>query len=79
MFDMFTPDYNLKMPNNSGVCTCASLEQLGNNYHKFLDFLFEKKPKIIINMEPIIEFYDDTNLLDYLAIKYHNKIKYLNG
>lgn len=76
-FDMFNPDYSLNMPLGSVVYTSESLEQIGNNFHPFLNFLLEKKPSIVVNFEPIIEFYDDAILLDYLALKYHTQRKYL--
>jgi hypothetical protein len=79
LFDMFHPNENLDMPENSGVFTYHSLEQLGTDFQPFLDFLLKKKPKIVINFEPILEFYNDANLLDYLAIKFHKKRKYLEG
>jgi len=78
-FDYFDPDYSLAIGDNSVFITLNSMEQLGNNYHAFLDFVLRKKPSLCINSEPFLELYDENNLLDYLAIKYHRKRNYLNG
>ncbi|PKN70595.1 MAG: hypothetical protein CVU52_08940 [Deltaproteobacteria bacterium HGW-Deltaproteobacteria-10] len=78
-FDFFNPDYSMKVADNSAFITLNALEQLGNDHKEFIEFIMDKRPKICINSEPIIELYDQNNLLDYLAIKYHNKRNYLNG
>jgi SAM-dependent methyltransferase len=78
-FNIFEPDYEMDMPNGSAVYTCESLEQVGDNFRPFLNFLLAKKPYVVVHFEPIKEFYDNDNLLDYLAIKYHTLRKYLNG
>lgn len=59
--------------------TIGSMEQLGENWERFLDFMLNFKPKRSIHIEPIIEFYDINNEIDYLAYQYHKKRGYLNG
>ena len=78
-FDYYDPDYDLDIPGNSAFITLNSMEQLGTNYHSFLKFILKKKPAICVNSEPILELYDQNNLLDYLAIRYHTTRNYLNG
>ncbi len=78
-FDYFQPDYHLEIPANSAVITLNSLEQIGGDYQAFLDFILAKKPALCINAEPIVEMYDDNNLIDYLAIRYHKLRNYLCG
>lgn len=78
-FDFFNPDYSLRVADNSAFITLNSLEQLGNDYNKFIEFILNKRPEICINSEPILELYDQNNLLDYLASKYHNKRNYLKN
>lgn len=78
-FDYFNPDFSLEVGENSAFITLNSMEQLGNNYHAFLDFILYKKPSLCINSEPFIELYDQNNLLDYLVVKYHRKRNYLSG
>jgi hypothetical protein len=78
-FDFFNPDYNIKVPQDSVFLTVAALEQIGQNYMNFVDFVIEKRPKICINIEPISEVLDENNLIDFLSVKYFEKRKYLNS
>lgn len=78
-FDLYSPSYKLDIPVNSAIFTCDSLEQLGENYKLFVDFLLNKKPSICINFEPITELLDENKLLDKLSILYSKKRNYLTG
>ena len=77
--DFFNPDYNIEIPKNSAIYTIASLEQIGDEFGKIVDFMIEKKPSICIHMEPIDELLDKDILVDNLSIKYFRKRNYLNG
>lgn len=77
LFDMFSPDENLEIANNSAILTIGAFEQLGRDYESFLQFLLKKSPMLCLNVEPFCELYDEDHLLDYLAIKYQEKRKYL--
>jgi hypothetical protein len=77
-FDFFQPDKNVDFNANSGVLTFGALEQTGARYHEFLNFLLEKAPSIVVNVECLDDFYDENSLLDYLALSYHNKRHYLS-
>jgi hypothetical protein len=76
-FDFFNPDRTLNLGQKSAVITMCALEQIGQNYQEFIHFLLEKSPSICINMEPLCELYDENNLIDYLAIRYHKQRAYL--
>ena len=78
-FDYYKPDLNFKLDNKASVYTFASLEQTGNNYKDFIQYLIKNKPDICVHIEPTSETLDENNLLDYLSIKYFNKRNYLNG
>jgi hypothetical protein len=78
-FDMFAPDESLSFEPNSAVLTVHALEQIGANFEKFLDFVVGKSPALCINIEPICELWDEENLVDYLAVKFHEKRNYLRG
>jgi hypothetical protein len=78
-FNYFNPDYNTNIPENSAIFTCNSLEQIGENYKPFIDFLLSKKPDLCINFEPMSELLDEENLLDKLSILYSEKRNYLKG
>ncbi len=78
-FDYYNPDMNFILDKDSVVYTVASLEQVGNRYDKFVDYLQKNKPRLCIHIEPIAELLDECNLLDYLSIEYFKKRNYLNG
>jgi hypothetical protein len=78
-FDFFKPDYTIEVPENSGFFTVAALEQVGENFEEFIDFIIQKNPIVCINMEPIDELLNTENLVDNLSIKYFRKRKYLKG
>ncbi len=79
LFDMFSPDDSLKLEGNSLVMTIGGLEQLGDNYESFLQFILRKSPELCLHVEPFCELYDENNLLDYLAIKHHKKRNYFGN
>jgi len=55
LFDMFNPNYEVKIPENSGLLTVGAMEQLGTNWKPFLDFMLAKDFNIYINIETIYE------------------------
>jgi len=79
VFDFFKPDYQIDINENGLFITFGGLEQIGTNYNNFFNFILNKKPKTVIHIEPIIEFYEEDSLIDYLAILYHKKRNYLDG
>jgi len=78
-FDYFNPNYEIEIPKNTAIFTCASLEQVGENYKDFIDFILEKKPDLCINFEPMSETLEENNLVDKLSILYFEKRKYLKN
>jgi hypothetical protein len=78
-FNFFDPDYNLVIPDSSAIFTCNALEQVGDNFEKFVNFLVEKSPDLCINFEPLTELLSDEILLDKLSILYSQKRNYLKG
>lgn len=78
-FNLFEPDYDVGLDDNSAVLTIGGLEQIGSDSGLFLDYLMSNKPSICLHIEPIIELYDENNLVDFLAIKFHTAKNYLNG
>lgn len=79
-FDFFNPDlgFDFGGPGNVAMTFCA-LEQTGERYDIFLDWLVERSPDLVVSMEPAIELYDENSLFDYMTIRYHTGRKYLNG
>lgn len=78
-FDYFNPDLKFNLDQNSIVFTVASLEQIGNRWDKFINYLIDQKPKVCFHVEPIGEMLDEDVLLDYLSIQYFKKRNYLDG
>ncbi|MCK4918251.1 MAG: hypothetical protein KAS02_00480 [Candidatus Pacebacteria bacterium] len=78
-FDFFHPNKNLVLDKDSVIYTVAALEQTGSNFKPFIKYILKNKPKLCIHIEPITELLDETNLLDYLSIKYFEKRNYLSG
>lgn len=79
LFDMFSPDEALDFNDNSAVLTMGGLEQLGNNFEPFLQYLLRKSPLICVHMEPFLELYNENSLFDYVAIKFHKIRQYLGN
>jgi SAM-dependent methyltransferase len=78
-FDYFNPDDLLDIPDHAAFITLNSLEQTGGDHDKFIRFILKKRPALCVNSEPIAELYDQNNLLDCLAVKYHHKRNYLHN
>ncbi|MDO9530349.1 MAG: class I SAM-dependent methyltransferase [Syntrophales bacterium] len=76
LFDMIEPDESLQLSQNSAVFTFGAIEQLADKFEKFIQFLLHNKPRLCIHIEPTIELYDEDDLFDYLAIKFHRKRGY---
>jgi hypothetical protein len=78
-FDYFNPNFDIALGPNSTVITVASLEQTGQDYKKFIDYIQAKSPRLVIHIEPMWEPLDQTDLLDYLSTAYFRKRGYLDG
>jgi len=76
LFDMLIPDETFEIKDNSAIFTIGVIEQLASNFEAFLQFLLKRSPKLCIHVEPTIELYDENNLFDYLAMKFHRKRGY---
>ena len=71
-FDMFNPNYSIEIePERSLLITIGALEQTGNDFDPFLEFVLRKKPALCFNVEPLKELYQTESLFDYLAWKHH--------
>ena len=79
LFDFFAPDGQVKIADNSAILTIGALEQTGRDYEPFLQYLLSASPALCIHVEPIVEWYDANNLIDYAAIKFHQSRQYWQG
>lgn len=79
-FDFFNPNYDYDIETNSAIYTVAALEQVGESFECFIDFLLHKKPNLCINIEPIPELFEGSDLeLDKLCVEYCKSRHYLLG
>ena len=79
IFDIINPDFNIHLDENSLIFTAGVIEQVAGKFEKFIDYILQMKPKLVVNSEPIYELYDQENLFDYLAAKFHYKRGYTRG
>ena len=81
-YDFYKPNpigENVNVSSNSCAVTVGSMEQMGKNYQNFINILLDTNFKMVIHVEPIIEFLDDQILTDYLAKSFMINRNYLNG
>ena len=79
LFNLIEPDTSIEINANSVVFTSGAIEQIASKFEKFVDFLLDKKPNLVVHIEPTYELYDQTVLFDYLAAKFHKKRGYTQG
>jgi len=86
-FDLFLPHGSDSPPegetsDDSGpvvALTVGALEQLGKNYHAFLNYLLELAPSLIVHLETAYELYRDDHVADVFSKKYIEKRGWLQG
>ncbi|MGE4279601.1 MAG: hypothetical protein AB7G62_08440, partial [Magnetospirillum sp.] len=78
-FDFFNPDPALRLEPGAVVLTFGALEQVGERIGPFLDYLLANTPARCVHVEGLEELYDDDDLLDAVAVRYHRKRNYLSG
>jgi SAM-dependent methyltransferase len=76
VFNMLSPE-KVPLKKGSAIITIHAMEQLGKNYEALLQFILNAEPGIVVHYEPILEFYDEENLFDYVALLYSRKRNYL--
>jgi len=79
ILDFFNPNKNQSIKSNSLFLTMCSFEQIGNKFDQILDFFISHKPGLVVQLEPINEFYDLKNPFDRYAFNYHTNRNYLTN
>lgn len=79
MFDMAEPDKKIKFSPGTAFVSIHAMEQMGNGHSQLLDWILGQPASVVVQHEPLLEFYDPSNILDYLAIWYSEKRNYLKG
>ncbi|MBY0510323.1 MAG: class I SAM-dependent methyltransferase, partial [Rhodospirillaceae bacterium] len=62
----------------SAVLTVHAMEQLDDKWRPFLHYLLARQPGLVLHIEPIFDFYDESPF-DRIAASYHLERKYLKG
>lgn len=78
-FDFFNPNYDIKLDDNSIIYTFAALEQVGNNFERFLEYILHQKPDLCVHIEPLTELMNKDVDLDRFCSSYCKKRNYLDG
>jgi len=79
LFNLFEPDDRIPLGSDAGVVTIGTMEQLGSNFDNFLQFLYRKKPRVVVHLETLDELYDPAKLSGYLAMRYDRARNYLSN
>jgi len=77
--DLFAPDPDLVLPGGAIAVTIGAMEQLGDRFDAFLDFLLAQRPRLCVHLEPLHELYDRTLPFDDVAARYAERRGYLRG
>ncbi len=59
--------------------TVHAMEQLGETWKAFCDFMIASRPRLCLHIEPLFEHYDASSSFDDRARRYHLKRGYLRG
>lgn len=78
-FDMFSPVPREFGSSKNALVSVGALEQLGSNFGPLLDWILSSNFEVIVHLEPILELYDERNLVDFLSIQYLLKRDWLRG
>lgn len=78
ILNFLNPPTKITLNSNSAFLSIHAFEQIGDQHDKLINMILASKPSIVVNYEPIYEFYDENNIYDYLAIWYSEKRNYLN-
>lgn len=79
VFDMFFPNESFPMAQGSAIFAIGALEQIGDKFEPFLQFVLSRKPSIFVHVDSLVELHHENNLYDYLALSHDRKRNYLWG
>jgi hypothetical protein len=79
VFDMLDPDSSFTIPEGAAILSIHAFEQLGRDFDKTLAFILDARPSLVVQYEPVFDFYVSDRLLDHLALRYCRRRGYLDG
>jgi len=72
IFNMFKPPPDaFPILQTTTVLTVGAMEQTGTEWQPLLNFLLATKPKRVVHVEPILDWYNPNNPVDQTAIEAH--------
>jgi len=78
--DMRAMPWTPMLGDKAGVFTFGALEQLGSHgFQKFIDYLVQQKPRVVVHIEPVPELLDPENIVDWLSLRFMRKRGYTEG
>ncbi len=78
-FDMRQPPPAEPLEEGTAILTVHDLDQLGRDFQPLINHFLASRPRRVVHLEPILEFYEPTNLYDHLAVEYSKRRGYLDG
>lgn len=78
-FDYFSQENELEIEPEASFVTVASLEQIGDSFTSFVNFVLLNKPKIVIHIEPFPDLLDPMNPVDVTSLRYMRLRNYIEG
>ena len=80
LFNFFEPDDVVEFGPKSAVFTFGALEQTGDQWEPFIQWLLERRPSLCVFVEPIYEMYDAEKFgIDYVAQEIHRTRNFMIG
>ena len=79
VFDFYEPDFDVVVGESSLVLTVAALEQVGEDFRPFMNFLQYNRPGLVVNIEPMAELLDLQSHAGQLSASYFERRNYLKG
>jgi hypothetical protein len=79
VFDMLSCAQAPAVPTDAALISIHAFEQLGQDFHSVLQYILRCRPAIVMQYEPVLEFYNAENTFDALALRYCRKRNYLEG
>jgi len=78
-FDFFHPSDLLEISQDTAIMTFCAFEQIGEKFDSILQFILDRRPSRVVQVEPVIEFYNPSDPFDLIAMRYHKSRGYLEG
>lgn len=81
LYNMLTDEGfdDMRIDSSTDVLTFHALEQIGDRSGPVIDGLIRRRPRRVMHMEPILDFYNRSLPIDDIGARYHMSRRYLSG